>query len=69
MRMPEPMHGVRIVDLAQMISGPLGAMILADQGAARRREAPGSGRAELGASARLGDDRARRESAPALSRW
>jgi crotonobetainyl-CoA:carnitine CoA-transferase CaiB-like acyl-CoA transferase len=31
--MPGPMHGVRIVDLTQMISGPLGAMILADQGA------------------------------------
>ncbi len=27
------MHGVRVVDLTQMISGPLGAMILADQGA------------------------------------
>ncbi len=31
--MPGPMHGVRIVDLTQMISGPLGAMMLADQGA------------------------------------
>ena len=31
--MPGPMHGVRVVDLTQMISGPLGAMILADQGA------------------------------------
>lgn len=31
--MPGPMHGVRVVDLTQMISGPLGSMILADQGA------------------------------------
>lgn len=31
--MPGPMDGVRIVDLTTMISGPLGAMILADQGA------------------------------------
>jgi len=31
--MSGPLHGVRIVDLTNMISGPLGAMILADQGA------------------------------------
>jgi crotonobetainyl-CoA:carnitine CoA-transferase CaiB-like acyl-CoA transferase len=31
--MPGPMHGVRVIDLTQMISGPLGAMMLADQGA------------------------------------
>ena len=31
--MPGPLHGIRIVDLTNMISGPLGAMILADQGA------------------------------------
>ena len=31
--MAGPMDGVRIIDLTTMISGPLGAMILADQGA------------------------------------
>lgn len=31
--MPGPLDGVRIIDLTTMISGPLGAMILADQGA------------------------------------
>ena len=31
--MPGPLHGVRIVDLTTMISGPLATMILADQGA------------------------------------
>ena len=31
--MPGPLEGVRVLDLSGMISGPLGAMILADQGA------------------------------------
>ena len=31
--MPGPLEGVRVIDLTAMISGPLGAMILADQGA------------------------------------
>lgn len=31
--MPGPLDGVRILDLSNMVSGPLGAMILADQGA------------------------------------
>lgn len=31
--MPGPLDGVRVIDLTNMISGPLGAMILADQGA------------------------------------
>ena len=31
--MAGPLDGVRILDLSNMISGPLGAMILADQGA------------------------------------
>ncbi|MEM7509134.1 MAG: CoA transferase [Pseudomonadota bacterium] len=31
--MPGPLDGIRIVDLTAMISGPLGSMILADQGA------------------------------------
>ena len=31
--MPGPLHGLRVVDLTSMISGPLATMILADQGA------------------------------------
>ncbi|MFT7128864.1 MAG: crotonobetainyl-CoA:carnitine CoA-transferase CaiB-like acyl-CoA transferase, partial [Gammaproteobacteria bacterium] len=28
-----PLHGIRIVDLTSMISGPIATMLLADQGA------------------------------------
>lgn len=31
--MPGPLHGIRIVDVTEVISGPLATMILADQGA------------------------------------
>ena len=31
--MPGPLSGYRIVDVTQMISGPMATMILADQGA------------------------------------
>ena len=31
--MPGPLDGFRIIDLSQVVSGPLGTMILADQGA------------------------------------
>ena len=31
--MPGPLHGVRVVDVTEVISGPLATMILADQGA------------------------------------
>jgi crotonobetainyl-CoA:carnitine CoA-transferase CaiB-like acyl-CoA transferase len=31
--MPRPLDGIRIIDLTSMVSGPLGTMILADQGA------------------------------------
>ena len=28
-----PLEGIKIIDLTSMVSGPMGAMILADQGA------------------------------------
>jgi crotonobetainyl-CoA:carnitine CoA-transferase CaiB-like acyl-CoA transferase len=31
--MPGPLEGVRIIDVSEVISGPLAAMILAEQGA------------------------------------
>jgi crotonobetainyl-CoA:carnitine CoA-transferase CaiB-like acyl-CoA transferase len=42
--MPGPLQGVRVLDLSVMISGPLAAMILADQGAeVIKVESPGLG--------------------------
>ena len=42
--MPGPLDGVHVIDLTGMVSGPLAAMILADQGAdVIKVEAPGTG--------------------------
>ena len=42
--MPGPLHGVRILDLTAMISGPVATMMLADQGAeVLKVENPGGG--------------------------
>ena len=42
--MPGPLSGFRIVDVTQMISGPMATMILADQGAdVIKVEPPGTG--------------------------
>ena len=31
-----PLSGVLVIEMAQMVSGPMGAMMLADQGAKRQ---------------------------------
>src|SRR5438105_9237379 len=42
--MPGPLSGFRVIDLTQMISGPMATMILADQGAdVVKVEPPGMG--------------------------
>ncbi len=42
--MPGPLHGYRVVDVSQMISGPVATMILGDQGAdVIKVEPPGRG--------------------------
>ena len=42
--MPGPLHGIRVIDLTSMISGPLATMTLGDQGAdVIKVEAPGGG--------------------------
>src|SRR5712692_7501890 len=42
--MPGPLDGYRIIDVTQMVSGPMATMILADQGAdVIKVEPPGSG--------------------------
>jgi len=52
--MAGPMDGVRIVDLSTMISGPLGAMILADQGANVIKVEPPHGDGTRAAATRRG---------------
>lgn len=54
--MPGPLHGYRIIDVTQMVSGPMATMILADQGAdVVKVEPAGSGDATRGlGSARRG---------------
>ena len=42
--MPGPLHGYRVIDVTQMISGPIATMILGDQGAdVIKVEPPGGG--------------------------
>src|SRR5579862_4087547 len=53
--MPGPLHGFRIVDLTSNVAGPLGTMILGDQGAdVIKVEPPGGGDATRSAAQRRG---------------
>ena len=53
--MTGPLHGYRIIDLTSMISGPLGTMMLADQGAdVIKVEAPGGDHTRAAANRRGG---------------
>src|SRR3984893_5641970 len=53
--MPGPLHGFRIVDLTSNVSGPLGTMILGDQGAdVIKVEAPDGDHTRAGANRRGG---------------
>ena len=53
--MPGPLHGYKVIDLTSMISGPLGTMMLADQGAdVIKVEAPGGDHTRAGANRRNG---------------
>ena len=53
--MPGPLDGVRIVDVSQMISGPLASLLLADQGAdVVKVEPPGTGDPMRGVGRSLG---------------
>lgn len=53
--MPGPLDGIRIVDLSTMISGPLGAMILGDQGADVIKVEPPRGDGTRAVATRRGD--------------
>ena len=53
--MPGPLHGIRVIDLTSMVSGPLTTMILADQGAdVIKVENPTGGDHTRGVSSRHG---------------
>src|SRR5215467_16031026 len=53
--MPGPLHGYRIIDLTSNVAGPLGTMILGDQGAdVIKVEAPGGDSTRSGANRRGG---------------
>src|ERR1700692_534487 len=54
-KMPGPLHGFRIIDLTSNVSGPLGTMILGDQGAdVIKVEAPDGDSTRAGSNRRGG---------------
>ena len=53
--MTDPLHGFRVIDTTSMISGPLGTMMLADQGADLvKTEASGGDHTRAAANRRSG---------------
>ena len=68
--MPGPLDGVRVIDLTTMVSGPLGSMILADQGAdVIKVETPAGGDHSRHVATRRGGFSAVLDAFPNVAAW